>query len=119
VLAAPATLGGPAARAQPATLPCREHRTDHELDVVITTVEAHAPDRITTIGEAKWHGEPVDVGHLQRLEHIRALLPSRRAPEPPRLLLFSRAGFTPELSLAARRRPDVELIDPDRLYRDI
>jgi hypothetical protein len=115
--AAPATLGGPAGRVQPATLPCREHRTDHELDVVVTTVEAHAADRVTAIREAQWHGEPVGVGQLQRLEHIRALLPSRRAPEPPRLLLFSRAGFSPDLSRAARRRPDVELIDLARLYR--
>jgi DNA-binding transcriptional ArsR family regulator len=115
--AAPATLSGPASRVQPATLHCREHRTDHELDVVVTTVEAHAPDRVTAIGEAKWHGEPVGVEQLQRLEHIRTLLPPRRAPEPPRLLLFSRAGFTPDLSRAARRHSDVEVIDLDRLYR--
>jgi hypothetical protein len=67
---------------------------------------------VTAIGEAKWHGEPVGVEQLQRLEHIRALLPPRRAPEPPRLLLFS-----PDLSRAARRRSDVEVVDLDRLYR--
>lgn len=31
-------------------------------------------------------------------------------------LLFSMEGFDAELSAAARRRPDVELIDPARLY---
>jgi len=115
--AAPSTLGGSAGRVQPATVPCPAHRSDHELDVVVTTIADNAPDRVTAIGEAKWHGEPVGVGQLERLEHIRPLLPPRRTPEPPRLLLFSLTGFTPDLSRAARRRDDVELIALDRLYR--
>jgi hypothetical protein len=34
----------------------------------------------------------------------------------PRLTLFARNGFTPELTAEAGSRPDVELIDLQRLY---
>ena len=37
-------------------------------------------------------------------------------PAPPRLLLFARNGFTPELTAAAAALNDVELIDLKRLY---
>jgi hypothetical protein len=50
------------------------------------------------------------------LAHLAALLPADRVAEPPRLLLFSRAGFTARLRRAAAARGDVALIDLDRLY---
>jgi hypothetical protein len=48
---------------------------------------------------------------------LRGLLPSDRVDKQPRLLLFSRTGFTAELADEAGRRPDVDLIDIDRVYR--
>jgi hypothetical protein len=36
---------------------------------------------------------PVHVRELRRLEHLRGLLPSARVEQPPKLLLFGRAGF--------------------------
>lgn len=53
---------------------------------------------------------------LRRLENLRALLPSARVEQPPKLLLFGRSGFSPELTAEAAARPDVELIGMDRLY---
>jgi len=51
------------------------------------------------------------------LEHLRGLLPSARIDQQPKLLIFSRAGFTPELTQVGFSRPDVELIDLDRMYQ--
>jgi hypothetical protein len=56
------------------------------------------------------------VDQLRRLEHLRGLLPSQRVDRPPKLLLFSRTGFTTGVSDEAAARPDVELVGIDRLY---
>jgi hypothetical protein len=95
---------------------CAAHRANHELDLVVTTIEANAADRVTAIGEAKWNNARVGINQLERLEHIRALLPADDGAEPPLLLLFSREGFTADLTAAARGRADVQLIDLERLY---
>jgi hypothetical protein len=47
---------------------------------------------------------------------VPGMLPSARVEQPPKLLLFSRSGFAPELTAAAAGRPDVELVDLNRLY---
>ena len=47
----------------------------------------------------------------------RALLPDERVGQPPRLLLFSRSGFAAGLAAEAAARPDVELVDLERLYQ--
>jgi hypothetical protein len=58
----------------------------------------------------------VEMRWLERLRHIRSLLPSDSITGEPKLLLFSRQGFTPELTGEALSRPDVALIDLHRLY---
>ena len=72
---------------------------------------------LQVIGEAKTRR--MDASDLARLDRITEMLNSRMgvatAPGLKRLL-FSLKGFDAELSAAARRRPDVELIDPARLY---
>ncbi len=60
--------------------------------------------------------KPVGDGDLTRLEHLRGLLPRERVTTPPRLLLFSRNGFTQELRTTAASRADVRLINLDHLY---
>lgn len=110
------TLGGTATSVRPTTLSCRDHRTGHELDVVVVESASDAPDRITAIGEAKSTEVPVDTPELERLEHLRGLLPSAKVGPLPRLLLFARSGFTAELRRVADTRPDVELVDMHRLY---
>ncbi len=114
--AAATTLGGLATAVRPATVACREHRTSHELDVVAVRSESFQAERILAIGEAKATSSPVGNGELDRLDHIRRLLPSDRAGADARLLLLSRSGFTPELTRMASQRTDVELIDLNRMY---
>jgi AAA+ ATPase superfamily predicted ATPase len=111
------TLGGRASTAQSATLACRQHRAPHELDVVVRRRVPGEPDRILAIGEAKSTTKPVGDGDLARLDHLRELLPAGRIAPPPRLMLFSRSGFTRELrATAANRAADVRLIDLEHLY---
>jgi hypothetical protein len=71
---------------------------------------------VLAIGEVKAIRSPVGLNQLRRLEHIRTLLPGAAGTEHPRLMLFARRGFTPELTAEANSRPDVELIDLQRLY---
>ncbi|GAA0996936.1 ATP-binding protein [Acrocarpospora macrocephala] len=110
------TLGGTATQVRPAELPCREHRTGHEVDVVVTEAVSFEGERVTAIGEAKGTRTPMDLPHLQRMEHLRGLLPDAKIEGTPKLLLFARAGFTRELRDVAAGRSDVELIDLERLY---
>lgn len=113
--AAEETLGGPASAVRPTEIACREHQGGHELDIVVAEDPGPA-GRITAIGEAKATSGPVDARQLRRLEHLRGLLPAGRVGQPPRLLLFSRSGFTGELTGEASGRPDIELIGLDRIY---
>lgn len=110
------TLGGPPSAVRPTEISCREHQEGHELDIVVAD-DPGSTGRITAIGEAKSTNAPVDMRQLRRLEHLRGLLPSNRIDRPPRLLLFSRTGFTPDLTDEVTTRPDVDLIGLDRIYR--
>jgi hypothetical protein len=114
--AAPATIGGIASHVRPTEIACRHHRQTHELDVVVTEMVAFGKDRITAIGEAKGTSTPVGVSELERLEHVRGLLPADRVTRLPKIILVALAGFTSDLVTTARGRSDVELVDADRLY---
>lgn len=111
------TLGGNASRVQPAVVACTEPTCDapnHEIDLVVTEVNSGRADSVLAIGEAKWRTRPVGVGELQRLTHVRDVIPGR--PTGVRLLLFSRSGFTTQVRESATATDDVELIDLERLY---
>jgi len=59
------------------------------------------------------------VGDLQGWDRAAGLLAERKQvslPATSKRLLFSLEGFAPELVAAAAARPDVELVDLDRLY---
>jgi hypothetical protein len=73
----------------------------------------HSDEAYGPIRRTRWL---VGLNQLHRLQHIRSLLPSDAITGEPKLMLFSRQGFTPELNAEARSRPDVALIDLDRLY---
>ncbi len=88
-----------------------KRRRSHELDLVATGPSG----RISAIGEAKHSTTARGPADLERLEHIRGLLPAE-ADQKCRLLLFSASGFERNLFRAASARTDVELIDVDRLY---
>lgn len=68
------------------------------------------------IGKANGTLSPVGVQQLERLEHLRGLLPSDRVGALPKLLLFARSGFTDDLRHEADRRSDIELVDLHRMY---
>ncbi|GLX00329.1 ATP-binding protein [Microtetraspora sp. NBRC 16547] len=112
----PGTLGGMAARVRPTEIACREHRQGHEIDIVVTESPSFAAERITAIGEAKGTSTAMDVPHLERLEHLRGLLPAAKVGPLPKLLLFSRSGFTDALRRVADARADIELVDLARMY---
>ena len=117
--ASPETVGGPIGAARRLRVNDRARRRSFELDLAAPR-EGSAGGRETVIqliGEAK--PGRMNASDLARLDRTASLLDSRKgvstAPGLKRLL-FSLKGFDPELSAAARRRPDVELIDPARLY---
>jgi uncharacterized protein len=114
--AAPETVGGTASHVRPSEIACAQHARGHELDVVVIETVPFGADRVTAVGEAKCTGDQVGVAQLERLEHIRGLLPPGRVTSLPKILLFSSSGFTADLQSAAGRRADVELVDLARLY---
>lgn len=114
--AATETLGGRANKVRSATLACPLHRQGHELDVVAIQDLPQQSSRVVAIGEVKATRGVLAQEQLTRIEHLRTLLPAERTPEPPRLLLFSRSGFTAGLRRTAQSRRDVELVDLPRLY---
>jgi hypothetical protein len=116
--AAEETIGGVARGARPTAIACREHLREHELEAVFVG-EPVATGRVLAIGETNAASGPMDAEQLKRLEHLRALLPDERVGQPPRLLLFSRSGFAAGLEAEAAARPDVELVDLERLYRGV
>lgn len=114
--ASPATLGARASAVLSATVACRVHQQGHELDVVAIRRQPFDANVVLAIGEVKSTVKPVGDGDLDRLDHLRELVPPDRYEEPPRLLIFSRHGFTRELQRSAAARRDVELVDLGRLY---
>ncbi len=91
-----------------------------QVDVAAFAVDNDGREAIVAIGEAKWH-ETMSLAHLERLRHIRGLLTAQGRPgaATARLLCFSGAGFTAELSDEAARSGAVRLLTPADLYTDI
>jgi hypothetical protein len=106
-----------ASSVRPTEIACRDHRGGHELDIVVLEGLGGAASRVTAIGEVKATNAEVNMRQLRRLEHLRGLLPSARVEQQPKLLLFSRSGFTTDLTEESAARPDIELISLQRIYR--
>ncbi len=86
-------------------------RRSHELELVAT----NSSGDVIAIGASKHTSTTRGKADLERLEHIRGLLPAP-ADRPIQLLLFSANGFERNLVRLAAARSDVELIDVRRLY---
>lgn len=113
--AAPETLGG-----NPDIVGASAITVDgisRQLDVVVATVEdpsaVPAERTVIALGEAK-SGETAGMAHLRSLEAARSAMGARAAHA--KLLLFA-PSFQKSLASAAASRPDVELVDLERLYR--
>lgn len=111
------TLGGRRTRVASGVLPDPANKVGHEIDVIAFGRSADDRETVLAIGEAK-SGDVMGQAHLERLERLRGLLVARdeRATPDMRLLLFSGAGFMPQLREAAAGRADLQLIDLPRLY---
>jgi hypothetical protein len=105
------TTGGSVTEAGHARVACREHRFEHELDVV--TLEG---SEVTLIGEAKYTARARTIGDLNRLEHIRPMVDRGGGTQVKLALFAGRGGFRDDLVALAAGRDDVELVDLDRLY---
>jgi len=111
--AAPETLGAPPDQVGPTTIVLADG-THRQIDVLAARGQPTDPgDRdVLALGAAKV-GEVMGRRQLLRLEEARAAL-GPRAREA-RLLLFG-ARFSPNLLQEAARRPDLEIVDLERLY---
>jgi AAA+ ATPase superfamily predicted ATPase len=110
-MASPDTLGGIAGKALSGVVYDKQTRAGHDVDVAVFD-----PERtLLAIGEAKW-GDTMGTGHLNRMEKVAGLL-SARDQHPNVIMLFSGAGFMPELQkTAAASGGRIQLVDLNRLY---
>jgi len=107
------TTGGRVTTVGHARLSCREHRVEHEIDVV-----AMDGNDVKLLGEAKFTAKERTVADVDHLDHLRRLVVAKFPGADIRLALFAgNGGFHEEVVAAARRRGDLELVDLDRLYR--
>jgi hypothetical protein len=101
-----------------AIVPCREHGTGHEVDVMALhrgALPRTSGVGIAFIGEVKARDRRPGLAELRRLEHVRDVLVASGYDAGDAVLgLFSATGFTEEL--AAQR--DALLVDLDMLYGD-
>lgn len=114
------TLGGTAASVGSTVVNDSVGRSRVEIDVVALEArsddEAGANPTLLLIGEAKSGPDPRGMADLHRLERARELLAGRARVERTRLVIFAAGGFTGDLQDEATRRPDVVLVDLERLY---
>jgi AAA+ ATPase superfamily predicted ATPase len=76
--------------------------------------------RVSVVGECKWSGRPVSRSLLTEIEEYKlpALLQQsgvRAQPGGPRIVLFSRSGFTAGLRTQAEARDALRLVDVEEL----
>lgn len=92
-------------------------RRSFELDVVaLGTATGDGKRVVLAIGEAKASAAQLAPTDLERRERLRSRLGARADVGRTNLLLFGRAGFERALVRAVKGRPDVELVDLERLY---
>lgn len=115
--AAPATIGGDAAIVGPAVVNDPAQHAQHELDVVVLGRQDSGATTVLALGEAKHTNSKRSIADLARLDSIRELVATKEpSAASAKLLVFSASGFDPALTNAATKRPEVELIDMDRIY---
>lgn len=114
--ASAATHGGQVTRVASGTVNDPAAKTSHEVDVAVHGETDSGRATLLAIGEAKWN-DVMGKSHLERLQHIRALLTAHgTATDATRLQCYSGTGFTTELRHLADNDPTIQLIDPVRLY---
>lgn len=114
------TLGDFPSRVEGGTLNDPAARKTREVDIAAMGPGDDGREIVLALGEVKWQ-ETMGLPHLDRLRHIRGLLTAQHRPgaATARLLCFSGAGFTPELTREASRAGDVRLLTPADLYQGV
>jgi AAA+ ATPase superfamily predicted ATPase len=113
--AGPDLFGAPAGRVGSGVVNDPARRTQIEIDVaVFAAPEPGGPQRILSLGEAKW-GQVTGSGHIDRLARARDLLSASFDTSACVLACYSAAGF--EDSLHARKDHRLALVTLDDLYR--
>jgi hypothetical protein len=97
----------------------RAGRARHEIDVIgLDRGGSGGRAGVRLLGEAKATPTRRGPADLDRLERLKTLLHDRgHDTAGARLMIFSVAGFHPELTAIAGRRADVHLIDLPALLR--
>ncbi|GGK58572.1 ATPase AAA [Planomonospora parontospora subsp. parontospora] len=112
---APDELGRPEGLGEVGFASVQDHsgRAKHEIDVI-----ALDGRRVRLLGEAKATLARRGLPDLERLDGIRGLLEREGYDTSETVIaLFSTTGFTSDLEQTAATRPDLELVDLDRLYQ--
>jgi uncharacterized protein len=108
------TTGGPLTKCGPSRV--GTGKRVFALDLLATVADPRGVEKVSVVGEVKSGQERTGVDQLDRLDAAMLLLDPKRVSAPPKRLLVARSGFTRELEQRARTRPDVELVDLQRLY---
>lgn len=90
-------------------------RATEEIDVV-----AASGRRVTVVGECRWTAQPMRRSVLEELLELKVPALAQAGVDVSRaeVVLFSRAGFAPDLRDAARER-GARLVDVERLVGDL
>jgi AAA+ ATPase superfamily predicted ATPase len=118
---APADIvGGFPSRVDSGTVNDPANRKTCQVDVAAFGADDDDREKLLAIGEVKWH-ETMGMSHLERLRHIRGLLTAqhRHGAATARLLCYSGAGFTCDLTQEASRTGDIQLLTPADLYAGV
>lgn len=110
-------FGDAAAQVGAAVVADTANRTQLEVDVVALAPQDSGPRKVLSLGEAKW-GEVMGHRHLDRLARARELLGHKGYDTGETVLAcYGGAGFTPELTAAAKQDNRIRLVDLDLLYQ--
>ncbi|MGA5704048.1 AAA family ATPase [Peterkaempfera bronchialis] len=113
--AGPGTFPGTVATAAPGTLTDPATGAAVTVDIAVRGRADRRPGALLSLGTARW-SEPLDLPHLDRLRHARALLAAQGEDTAGTFLAcYGAAGFTPALRAAAARG-EALLVDLDRLH---
>ena len=96
-------------------VPIGNGRRTEEREIDIVAVDGKGT--VVAVGSCKWTNAEVGVDELRLLDRLTAALPGADSAQRPTAFLFSRSGFSRELTRLAAVDPDrVRLLRPADLY---
>jgi uncharacterized protein len=92
-------------------VPTGDGRRTEEREIAVVGVDGNR--RPLALGMCKWTSRPVDFPELNLLDRLAPHV----GPAGAHRHLFSRSGFTPQLSALAGHDPALTLVTPEDIYR--